>query len=35
MAGRRVTVNFKNAGRQTIDAAVVSLMFVSDDPRER
>jgi len=34
VAGRRVTVNFENAGRQTIDAVVVSLMFVSDDPRE-
>ena len=33
VAGRRVTVNFENAGKQTIDAAVVSLLFVGDDPR--
>ena len=34
VAGRRVTVNFENAGKQTIDAAVVTLVFVSNDPRE-
>ena len=34
VAGRRVTVNFENAGKQTIDASVVSLVFVSNDPRE-
>lgn len=33
VAGRKVTVNFENAGKQTIDASVVNLMFVSDDPR--
>ena len=34
VAGRKVTVNFENAGKQTIDAAVVRLVFVGDDPRE-
>ena len=34
VAGRKVTVNFENAGKQTIDSTVVSLVFVSDDPRE-
>lgn len=34
VAGRRVTVNFENAGKQTIDAAVVTLLFVGDDPRD-
>lgn len=33
VAGRKVTVNFENAGKQTIDAAVVNLVFVGDDPR--
>lgn len=33
VAGRKVTVNFENAGKQTIDASVVRLVFVSDDPR--
>jgi len=33
VAGRKVTVNFENAGKQTIDATVVTLVFVSDDPR--
>ena len=33
VAGRRVTVNFEHAGKQTIDAAVVTLQFVGDDPR--
>jgi len=33
VAGRKVTVNFENAGKQTIDASVVTLVFVSDDPR--
>ncbi|HEX7887422.1 MAG TPA: DUF3553 domain-containing protein [Phenylobacterium sp.] len=32
--GRKVTVNFENAGKQTIDAAVVALVFVGDDPRK-
>lgn len=35
VAGRKVTVNFENAGKQTIDAAVVRLVFVGDDPRDR
>lgn len=34
VAGRKVTVNFEHAGKQTIDAAVVNLVFVGDDPRE-
>lgn len=33
VAGRKVTVNFENAGKQTIDAAVVTLVFVGGDPR--
>lgn len=31
--GHRVTVNFEEAGKQTIDAARVRLVFVGDDPR--
>ena len=34
VAGRKVTVNFENAGKQVIDASVVGLVFVSDNPRE-
>ena len=34
VVGRKVTVNFENAGKQTIDAAVVTLVFVGDDPRK-
>ena len=34
VAGRKVTVNFENAGKQTIDSTVVTLVFVSEDPRE-
>jgi hypothetical protein len=34
VAGRKVTVNFENAGKQVIDASVVTLIFVGDDPRE-
>lgn len=34
VVGRKVTVNFENAGKQTIDAAVVRLVFVGDDPRD-
>ena len=34
VAGRKVTVNFENAGKRTIDASVVHLLFVGDDPRE-
>ena len=33
VAGRKVTVNFEHAGTQVIDAAVVRLDFVGDDPR--
>lgn len=33
VAGRKVTVNFEHAGKQTIDASVVTLEFVSGDPR--
>jgi hypothetical protein len=35
VAGGMVTVNFENAGKQAIDAGVVRLVFVGDDPRER
>lgn len=34
VAGRKVTVNFENAGKQVIDASVVALDFAGDDPRE-
>ena len=33
VTGGRVTVNFENAGKQVIDATVVALIFVGDDPR--
>lgn len=33
VAGRKVTVNFENAGKQVIDAVVVSLVYVGEDPR--
>lgn len=33
VAGRKVTVNFENAGKQVIDAEVVRLVFVGEDPR--
>jgi hypothetical protein len=33
VAGRKVTVNFEHAGKQVIDAAVVHLTYVGDDPR--
>jgi len=33
VTGHRVTVNFEEAGKQTIDARVVRLVFVGDDPR--
>jgi hypothetical protein len=35
VAGHRVTVNFEEAGKQTIDAAKVALVYVGPDPRER
>jgi hypothetical protein len=31
--GHRVTVNFEEAGKQTVDATRVTLVFVGDDPR--
>jgi hypothetical protein len=31
--GHRVTVNFEDAGKQTVDATRVALVFVGDDPR--
>ena len=34
VAGRRVTVDFENAGKQAIDASVVRLIFVADDPKD-
>lgn len=34
VAGAKVTVNFEEAGKQVIDARVVTLVFVGDDPRE-
>ena len=33
VAGRKVTVNFENAGKQVIDADVVALTFIGEDPR--
>lgn len=33
VAGHKVTVNFENAGKQVIDANVLSLTFIGDDPR--
>ena len=33
VAGRKVTVNFQDAGKQVIDTSIVPLTFVSDDPR--
>jgi hypothetical protein len=33
VAGAKVTVNFEQAGKQVIDASVVRLDFVGDDPR--
>jgi len=35
VAGHRVTVNFEEAGKQTIDARVVTLVYVGPDPRDR
>ena len=33
--GHRVTVNFEDAGKQTIDAGKVALVYLGPDPRER
>jgi len=35
VAGRRITVNFEDAGKQTIDADKVALVYLGPDPRER
>ncbi|MDP2259979.1 MAG: DUF3553 domain-containing protein [Caulobacter sp.] len=35
VVGARVTVDFEEAGKQTIDTAVAPLIFVADDPRDR
>ena len=35
VVGARVTVDFEEAGKQTIDTRVVRLVFVADDPRDR
>jgi len=35
VAGHRVTVNFEEAGKQTIDARVITLVYVGPDPRDR
>ncbi len=31
--GNKVTVNFENAGKQTIDTDVIALEFVAEDSR--
>jgi hypothetical protein len=31
--GHRVTVNFEDAGKQTINTQRVTLVYVGDDPR--
>ena len=33
VAGHKVTVNFEHAGKQVIDANVVRLTFIGEDPR--
>ena len=35
VVGHRVTVNFEEAGKQTIDADKIPLVYVGPDPRER
>ncbi len=35
VAGNRVTVNFEDMGKQTIDSRRVTLVYVGPDPRER
>ena len=35
VVGHRVTVNFEDAGKQSIDARMVTLVYVGPDPRER
>ena len=33
--GHRVTVNFEDAGKQTMDSRVVALIYAGPDPRDR
>ncbi len=33
--GWRITVNFEEAGKRTIDARSVSLVWIGDDPRQK
>jgi len=35
VVGARVTVDFEEAGKQTIDTSAVRLLYVGDDPRDR
>ncbi len=35
VAGRRITVNFEDAGKQTIDSDKIALVYIGPDPRER
>ncbi|MEI9964159.1 MAG: DUF3553 domain-containing protein [Caulobacteraceae bacterium] len=35
MDGHRITVNFEDAGKKTIDADKVALVYVGPDPRDR
>jgi hypothetical protein len=35
VVGNRVTVNFEEAGKQTIDVEKVGLVYLGPDPRER
>ncbi len=35
VAGHRITVNFEDAGKKTIDANRVALVYVGPDPRDR
>ncbi len=34
VVGHKITVNFEHAGKQTIDANQVPLVYVGPDPRE-
>jgi hypothetical protein len=34
VVGHKITVNFEDAGKQTIDSHQVRLIFVGPDPRE-
>ena len=35
VVGHRVTVNFEDAGKQTIDGDKIALVYLGPDPRER